>query len=223
MLNSLNINIETTTRVVQNYGEILKALQGLAPEAHIAGGAVRDTILHRQIRDVDVFMPDQHLGEVAKLLRTEFGFVLVGKWQQYAQFSDPVMTWVARFERADETIPLCIIGLKSEIPTWRENLERFDFGLCMAAWWGGAMITTDAFDQDAENKTFTLYRADDIHQFRYSMSRFRKMSAERYAGFELSVPQEFEELVKQYSFERDWWFDSDNGKFGMRNEIKPKN
>ena len=35
---------------VSDYATILATLQQVAPEAHIAGGAVRDTILRQQIK-----------------------------------------------------------------------------------------------------------------------------------------------------------------------------
>jgi hypothetical protein len=118
------------------YTEIIKTIRTIAPQAHIAGGAVRDTILEKPIHDIDVFMDDDHVEEAAKLLRSRLGFVKVGEWQQYLGFSDPAMERVAKFERAEETIPLCIIGLKSKYAEPEANIARFDFGICMAAFDG---------------------------------------------------------------------------------------
>ena len=53
-----------------DYTTVLATLQQIAPEAHIAGGAVRDTILQKQIHDIDVFMKDEHVEEAAALLRS---------------------------------------------------------------------------------------------------------------------------------------------------------
>ena len=97
-----------------DYATVLATLQQIAPEAHIAGGAVRDTILQKQIHDIDVFMKDEHVEEAAALLRSQCSYVKVGEWKQYLGFSDPAMTRVAKFEKADETIPVCIIGLLPE-------------------------------------------------------------------------------------------------------------
>src|SRR5215472_6546405 len=99
---------------VSDYATVLTTLQQIAPEAHIAGGAVRDTILQKQICDIDVFMSDEHVEEAAALLRSACSYVKVGEWKQYLGFSDPAMTRVAKFEKADETIPICIIGLQSQ-------------------------------------------------------------------------------------------------------------
>ena len=163
-----------------DYTMVLATLQQIAPEAHIAGGAVRDTILQKQIHDIDVFMADVHVEEAAALLRASCGYVKVGEWKQYLGFSDPAMTRVAKFEKADATTPVCIIGLLSAFVSPEDNLARFDFGVCMAAFDGKETIRTAEFDQDAESETFTLHRADNLKQFPYSMSRFKKITAGRY-------------------------------------------
>jgi hypothetical protein len=192
---------------VYAYGEILAHLQCVAPGAQIAGGAVRDTLLERPIRDVDVFLHDNHADAAATALRFEFGYVKVGEWKQYEGFSDPAVTRVAKFEKANETIPLCLIALSrgavDEIG--RDNIRRFDFGICMAAWTGQDLIIDDRFNADRDRQTFTLHRADNEAQFAYSMARFKKLTQERYAGWQLSVPSYFEDLVKEHAFNSKWY------------------
>jgi tRNA nucleotidyltransferase/poly(A) polymerase len=75
-----------------DYTTVLTSLQTIAPEAHIAGGAVRDSLLKKQICDIDIFMADAHVEEAAALLRSACGYVKVGEWKQYNDFSDPAMT-----------------------------------------------------------------------------------------------------------------------------------
>src|SRR6516165_1044292 len=108
---------ETEMLTVFDYATILATLQQIAPEAHIAGGAVRDTILQKQIHDIDVFMKDEHVEEAAALLRSSCSYVKVGEWKEYLGFSDPAMTRVAKFEKTDETVPICIIGLQPGFAT----------------------------------------------------------------------------------------------------------
>jgi hypothetical protein len=205
--------------ILEKYAAILGTIQDLCPTAHIAGGAVRDTILDRPIKDIDLFLPDTETDAAAQLLRTRFGYVKVGEWTQYEGFSDPSVARLAKFENASEAIPLCLIGLRSPLSI-QENLERFDFGICMTAWDGDQIIRTDRFGQDVENKTFTLYRADNQPQFNYSMSRYRKITSERYAGWTLAVPEEFESLAREHSFQRDWY--SDRPMLLGPNLLKPK-
>jgi Poly A polymerase head domain len=195
-------------KTVFDYKTILTTLQEIAPEAHIAGGAVRDTILEKPIADIDVFMTDEHVEEAAGLLRSSCHYVKVGEWKQYLGFSDPAMTRVAKFERADETIPICIIGLLSSFANPQDNIARFDFGICMAAFDGQQITRAAEFDQDEKDRTFTLCRADNPAQFAYSLSRFEKITAARYKGWSLVVPGEFEALAKDHTFRRHWYWDN---------------
>jgi hypothetical protein len=203
-----------------DYAMVLATLQQIAPEAHIAGGAVRDTILQKQIHDIDVFMADGHVEEAAALLRASCGYVKVGEWKEYLGFSDPAMTRVAKFEKADETIPVCIVGLKPEYASPRRNLSRFDFGICMCVFDGKETIKTEPFGEDVADKTFTLHRADNLAQFTYSISRFEKITASRYEGWTLAVPERFRELAKEHAFRRNFY--SLEKCSGEHNALRPK-
>ena len=110
------------------------------------------------------------------------------------------MTRVAKFEKADETIPVCIIGLLPQFANPKDNIARFDFGICMAAFDGKQTMRAAEFDQDEKAHTFTLCRADNQAQFSYSLSRFEKITAARYAGWSLIIPEEFEELAREHTF-----------------------
>lgn len=210
------------TKTVHDYQTLLTSLQQIAPQAHIAGGAVRDTILNKSIRDIDVFMPDACVDEVAAHLRKTWKYVKTGEWQQYEGFSDPAMVRVAKFENADETIPVCLIGLQPSYAYPKSNIARFDFGICMAAFDGKNIIRVDAFNTDVEAKTFTLYRADNQAQFNYSMSRFEKLTADRYRGWTLAVAEEFEEYVKGRAFREHWYCDYGEEGMSRVNVLRPK-
>jgi hypothetical protein len=215
-------------RKVQYYDDLLEALQRALPGSpHIAGGAVRDTLLERQIRDIDIFVRDGVTSnKAADLLRSDFGYVKVGEWTRYEDFSDPMVARVAKFEKADETIPICLIGLKEDLSPY-DNIARFDFGVCMAAWSGGhtTIITDDRFKRDIESKTFTLYRADNLAQFSYSMVRFEKLTADRYKGWTLAIADQFEELVREHTFRSNWYRYEQGAHFGFENysqSLRPK-
>ena len=89
------------------------------------------------------------------------------------------------------------------------NLSRFDFGICMAGWDGNEVYTAPEYKRDVEQKTFTLCRADDWSQFNYSMSRFDKLTADRYAGWRLVVPQHFEEMAKEHALKKTHYYNHD--------------
>jgi hypothetical protein len=208
--------------MLTKYQDILIALKAIVPDAHIAGGAVRDTILGKPIQDIDIFIEDDWTENAAELLRSQFGYVKVGEWKKYLGFSDPAMIRVAKFEKAEETIPICIIGLVSGYVTPKSNIARFDFGICMVAFDGENTIRTPKFDSDVENKTFTLYRADNMEQFVYSMSRYKKITASRYVGWGLSVPEIFKDYATEYAFKQHWYVDATGGFDGGENVLKPK-
>jgi hypothetical protein len=187
--------------MLKQYQPILEGVQAIEPLAHIAGGAVRDTILGRPIKDIDVFLNYQHTDTVAQMLHSKFGYVKeTREWTKYQNLSDPVVVDAINLEKADETIPLNLIGL-DEPKTMQMNVERFDFGICMAAWNGEKVYTAPQFETDVKNKTFTLSRADNQEQFAYSMSRFKKLTTDRYRGYILSVPLEFEALAKTHALQ----------------------
>jgi poly(A) polymerase-like protein len=206
---------------VFDYTHVLTTLQQIAPEAHIAGGAVRDTILEKAIADIDVFMDDQHVDAAAALLRSACSYVKVGEWKQYLEFSDPAMTRVAKFEKADETVPVCIIGLQSRFARPAHNVARFDFGVCMAAFDGKDTLRTAEFDQDVQDQMFTMHRADNLAQFTYSMSRFKKITAGRYTGWTLTIPDELKEFAKEYTLRQHWYRDFTKG-FAGHMVLRPK-
>ena len=187
--------------MLERYNPILDAIKSLCPSAHIGGGSVRDTLLERPIKDIDLFLDAAVTDEAAKLLRSQFGFVKIGEWKSYEMFSDPAVVRVAKFEKADEIVPVCLIGLNYP-RTMQSNLERFDFGICMAAWDGEAVYTAPEYKTDIERKTFTLCRADNLAQFSYSRSRFDKMTADRYAGWDLVVPAKFRKLEREHALRK---------------------
>ena len=201
--------------MLKRYKPILDAIKNLCPTAHIGGGAVRDTLLARPIRDIDLFLDVTCTDAAAKLLRSEFGFVKTGERKSYKMSSDPTVVRVATFEKADETIPICLIGLK-QTQGMQANLARFDFGLCMAGFDGDKVYTAPEYKIDIEQKTFTLCRADNQTQFDYSMSRFDKMTADRYAGWQRVVPAKFKALLRDHALRKTCYYDHDTDAWKLR-------
>jgi hypothetical protein len=102
--------------------------------------------------------------------------------------------------------------LRSEYASPLANIGRFDFGICMVAYDGREIVRSKEFDHDVENKVFTLHRADNVEQLTYSMRRYGKITAGRYAGWKLAIPDRFEGLVKAHDFARRWYLDDNSGK-----------
>ena len=114
-----------------------------------------------------------------------------------------------------------LIVATTDYTNMKVNLSRFDFGICMAAFDGKKTIRTKEFDSDAETRAFTLHRADNESQFAYSMSRYEKITAGRYVGWSLAVPERFEMFAKEREFRRYWYRDWIKG-FDGESILKPK-
>jgi hypothetical protein len=131
----------------------------------IVGGAVRDTILGRPVKDYDVFvhhttdLPDQFWEQAET--RSE-----------YSDLSeDRELVVVARNngEIEVEGIPIDIlIG-----PSIEKFIDSFDFGLCKVAYAGtpgrAILLTPDEFIADYTNKTLTLLPS--AHNYQAHMER----------------------------------------------------
>ncbi len=113
----------------------------------------------------DLFLDAFCADEAAALLRLKFGFVKVGEWKSYEMFSDPAVVRVAKFEKADESIPVCLIGLhrpsdayydEANVYGMHYNLRRFDFGICMAGWNGDEVYTAAEYKTDVEKNLHAM-------------------------------------------------------------------
>jgi tRNA nucleotidyltransferase/poly(A) polymerase len=58
--------------MLDHYNPILTAIRTIDPTAHIAGGAVRDTLLERPIKDID--LSEHATDKAARLLRSKFSY-----------------------------------------------------------------------------------------------------------------------------------------------------
>jgi hypothetical protein len=145
--------------------ETLRALQPLAsaknPHAFIGGGALRDLLLGREPKDVDLFLsrdwlglhalPDDVLEAWTLRSRGAPPEVDPDSWSA----SDDTICELYDFTHKSGTKYQAIIRLDQLGPA--AMIRRFDFGVCQVAWdtvhgW----TFTDAFVNDLQNKTFTV-------------------------------------------------------------------
>ena len=54
------------------------------------------------------------------------------------------------------------------------------------------------------------------------MIRYENITAGRYMGWQLAIPQEFEEYVRERAFRRSWYRDDYDKGFGGESVLKPK-
>ena len=173
----------------EQWDSILRPLEAIfgVGNAVIVGGAVRDVLIDRPSKDIDVFVPAPDFEHL--IFRLNMGlpkdrFVLSRSWDpEYAHWfkgSDPtllgVTTW--RVEGIDEDVQImgvaCPQMLSSNFPKW--VCERADFGLCRVGYTIGQLVYGDGFVQDFGRKRLTLLRADTEDQHAASMRRLRRLA-----------------------------------------------
>jgi hypothetical protein len=190
------------------FDEILSKLKAVGiTGALIAGGACRDHLLGRPVKDVDVFVPSQPNIDVK--LAQAFGAFNVSPIiaAEYAGAGGEVEhVYEIREEDADpfaphplEHVPVQVIVLSPGLNPI-ERAKHHDFGICQC-WYvphaGGLLSTvgfiqvTEAFHLDMTNQTFTLDHCEDQQQFDRSMRRWARFKG-RFQGFELRLPEKYQ-------------------------------
>jgi len=124
----------------------------------IAGGAVRDHVLHRPIKDFDIFVlarnPDHeaaHLSAIADDVN-EWG----NEWGEQRSSSVPETMRRFQFKPGNGFLnwsikrPLDVI--LPEVMHISSVLEQFDIGICKIAWQPGALYVHPHFVEDAANR-----------------------------------------------------------------------
>lgn len=169
-------------------------------DAVIAGGAVRDFLLNRPFKDIDVFLPAGSFSEptleeiqasIVKALGpsafvTRTNVVSYGGW--LSRHSDPSLVATITVTWRGVTVQVILLSLKPDPLDVFEVLERVDFGICQCAYArkipghenSPEIIVTDAWIKDYQGKTFTLLRADTSDQREYSLLRYERITKGRY-------------------------------------------
>jgi hypothetical protein len=189
----------------QQFEEILSKLKAAGVTgALIAGGACRDHILGKPVKDIDVFVPDQEGIEMK--LGAAFGHLHVNPIiaAEYAGAGGEVdHVYEISFGDdpfGDSHIPVQVIVLANGLDPV-ERAKHHDFGICQAWYLGsttsgsGFINTTEAFHSDMTNKTFTLDHCEDGSQYARSMRRWLSKFAHRFPEFRVDSSK-----FEQYAF-----------------------
>lgn len=181
---------------MKHWADLLGHIHTVAPEAHIAGGAVRDTLLNQPVKDIDIFIHEDHalkVGEVLWGLGYGMGCTTPG---QYLGGADPVVVEASDFPPpVDQEHPVNLVSLRGEASI-HVSLERIDFGLCRIGYDGRKIHQDSAgsYSVDATCHRLTLLRCENQAQFDRSMKRFERLR-EKYVGWELVVPEQFQQYM----------------------------
>ncbi len=170
---------------------LLDEIRVIAPDAHIAGGALRDLDHDRPVKDIDIFIPAEH--DVAvELLAMELGFERDGAVDLSSMVgSDPAVrssvTW-----KKEGHLPVNAIYLTSNTRPV-DNLARLDLGLCQIAFDGQMLLRTPAYMTDWVDGTMTVTRCDNSDQMGRTVKRAARLRL-KYPSYGFRIPTEFRHL-----------------------------
>lgn len=168
--------------------------------AVIAGGCVRDYLLGREPKDIDVFVnvacKDQ-LRVLGRALPATFSVSLMRELTEYEVAPD----WVGEVSGVldgsfcpegshdifDDYTQVQIIGRPSADFGGAQLVSRFDFGITRS-WYDGELHDTPEAAQDRANRTVTLMRWDTDDHVRSSLKRFERWRDRYSEPFRLVLP-----------------------------------
>jgi len=183
------------TTIPDRWKRILGAVQSATPEALLAGGALRDRVMGREPKDLDIFVPYNSVQpEVVE--KMDAALAKLG----YRYLEPPEVEEGASSELPDDAVMKEEYHYTSEHPddlpinmievgkdwTPKKRLYHFDFGLCQIGYDGDRPIVTDAFQHDKDFECFTLLHAPTWRIFYQSLKRYRRFLA-KYPKFPLVI------------------------------------
>lgn len=164
--------------------EILQEVNKRIPGAIIAGGFLRDILLRREPKDLDIFVPYQ--GE-AGVFQGAGAAPMAGC---YDMTGEVFSVW----ELPGYALPVQIIEMQSGLSP-EERAAKHDFGICQV-WMTpeGNWNVTPEFHLDSEANVFTLRVVENQGEFNRSMRRWLRLR-EKYADWKLVIPEEFQHYL----------------------------
>lgn len=186
-------------QTLDDWSSLLQRIKTVEPKAHIAGGAVRDLLNGRTIKDIDIFVPaETDMSGIARTIESTHPFLTRITGGGYIPGADPVVTETYEYRGVGQT-PLNFVLLLGGFDI-EMNMRRFDFGLCQAAFDGQHIIKSGDYLWDVLNCTFTLTRCDNYEQFSRSLQRYERWQS-RYSGWPMVVPEQFQQFDTRVQLE----------------------
>lgn len=176
---------------VRAMNDVLEEVKFLLPYPVITGGFIRDSILGKKPKDIDVFFnycsDDDYLDEVFdELNATKLEGATYMPQDEISSIWDSLS-----FET-----PVQYIMLQSGV-VLEERIRQFDFGFCQCWYNGKELYTTEAFDKDVAEGTMTLTFCEDKVQYDRSMRRAERFK-EKYPDRKLVIPDEFSKYLGDF-------------------------
>lgn len=154
--------MNAAARMPHSIKHILKEMQQIAP-CIVAGGAVRDTLNGRYVKDVDIFMDSAHYKTFTRQV-SHGEWRLLGSDETEYRLANVVSKVFENTRGYDYPVQVVFTTTDPE-----EYVTRyFDFGICKA-WYDGTRIHCHKdFVRDVNNKTITMCMDDKSLHRAYS-------------------------------------------------------
>ena len=153
--------------IPREWRECLFEIQKDFPNAVIAGGCLRDCYFKREIKDVDIFIPEVDNAALEKFLVNKYNVSITRNIQakKYDNVKNPEVDQVITVANAAGKYPVDFIAVDVN----KERvLARFDYDICQLSYDLNNFIMTDEFKNCTKTKTIHLIRCDDADQWKRS-------------------------------------------------------
>lgn len=171
------------TDIPVEWRRALNLVKSVAHEAVLAGGCLRDLDHGVPFKDLDIFVSafgtysDGALQERAGAYYPMHGPGVVFNRARRIDFTSCAFDTdcISSSEVWVYGLPLNIVTLAYVDLSLTKVLDRMDFGLCQIGFDGFRLMTTEAYDRDRHDESFTLLRADSLSDKLRSYDRFRRL------------------------------------------------
>lgn len=161
--------------------EVLEVIRWTVPGSHpvIGGGALRDHILGRPIKDIDVFVSTRDVGPF--LVADTSLLKKINCSPMTAQYGRKDMHGAWDFQQVIEGFAVQVI--LADFEDKRDLAHTFDLGLSRVTF-DGTLYVSPEFIQDATDKKFRIRRADNQYELERTYRRIKRLH-EKYPEFTL--------------------------------------
>ncbi|QDB71005.1 hypothetical protein bb8_p30 [Bordetella phage vB_BbrP_BB8] len=163
---------------LEQFQEILRVVRREFPGSHpvIGGGALRDSILGRPIKDVDVLLRAQDHSTLDSE-RTQYVRPPIIVQHGYGR-ADMHGCWNFRQQICGYDVQLIL----ADFEDLHDLAHTFDIGICRVTYDGKELYVTPEFEEDAAAKMLQIRRADNQYELTRSFKRARRLQ-EKYPEY----------------------------------------
>lgn len=182
---------ELTSKIPQEWKDILEAVQVYFPQAVIAGGALRDLYHDKPVKDIDIFIPvcccEENLyADQAFQLDPNFKTIATNVYGQEGNEAMPGFRCLYVIYRLTQySIPVELIFIQAE-EDGKNVSSAFDINICQVEYNGNWVTTSIAFCLGVETKIIT---SCNVNRADRQEGRIRRMK-DKYPEYMVLIPEE---------------------------------